>query len=76
MSKANLENRRYFTTTNRKLENFMYLHRINHVGQFKNDDGMNAWVYIVTPRFREILEEFYSIHMPDTPLTPISVDLI
>lgn len=51
-----------FQTTNRKLENFLYLHKIHHVGQMKNEDGMNVWLYSVTPRFTEVLNEFKSIY--------------
>lgn len=76
MNRPYIENKKYFTTTNRKLENFLYLHKIHHVGQYKNDDSMNAWVYLVTPRFKEVLEEYYSIYLPDTPLTPVSVGTI
>lgn len=57
-------NNPYFTTTNRKLENFLYLHKIYHVGQHKSEDGMTTWVYLSTPRFKEVLDEFRSIHQP------------
>lgn len=50
-----------FETMNRKLEQFLFLHGILHIGQYKNDDGMNTWVYSNTDELRRVVAEFRSI---------------
>jgi hypothetical protein len=50
-----------FETMNRKLEQFLYLHGISHMSQYKNVDGMNVWVYNDTDNLRRVVAEFRSI---------------
>ena len=50
-----------FTTTNRRLEQFMFAHKIDFLRQGRNADGMTHWVYIRTPYFEEVLKEFKTI---------------
>lgn len=47
-----------FTTRNRKLEQFLYLHGIDYVSWDKDDDGMTVWTYKRTPEVEHIAEEF------------------
>ena len=51
-----------FDTTNIRLENFMHLHRVPFFDQRKTRDGMNQWLYYVTPRFEEVLAEYMHIY--------------
>lgn len=50
-----------FSTTNRKLEQFLYLHRIDFRGQRKTNDLLTEWVYDNTPRLQEVVAEFLII---------------
>lgn len=47
-----------YVTTNRKLENFLYLHKVDFISQHKTDDGLTAWVYERTPEFERALDEY------------------
>ena len=53
-----METARIFKTANRRLENFLFLHRIHFFDQKKNDDDMTEWYYIVTPQFRKVYQEY------------------
>ena len=50
-----------FSTTNRKLEQFLYFHRINFRTQRKTNDLLTEWVYDNTPRLQEVVAEFLII---------------
>lgn len=51
-----------FYVTNRKLEQFLYAHRIDFIGQKKSTSGRTCWVYIRTPRFDEVLAEYEQLY--------------
>lgn len=47
-----------FTTTNKHLENFLHLHKVHFIRQTKAEDGMPTWIYSITPRFKEVFDEY------------------
>ena len=51
-----------FETTNRKLENFLYVHRISFIKQRKTEDGLNCWEYVVTDEFKRVIEEYKELY--------------
>ena len=51
-----------FYTTNRHLENFLFMHRIRFQSQQKNEDGTNQWAYLVDEKFQEILDEYKKLY--------------
>ena len=53
-----METKQVFKTANRRLEQFLFLHRVFFFDQKKSDDGMNEWCYIVTPQFRKVYQEY------------------
>ena len=57
----NAQNTNTFETMNRKLEQFLFMHGINHIGQYKSVDGLNVWIYEKTPRFDSVVAEYRSI---------------
>lgn len=54
-------NKDIFTTSSRKLEQFLFVHDIFHTGFHKDDDNMTVWEYPNTPEVMEIVEEFREI---------------
>ena len=51
----------FFSTTNRELENFFYVHDIKFVRHYKGDDLRTVWEYNDTPYLREILAEYKAV---------------
>lgn len=51
-----------FVTTNQKLEQFLFVHRIYFKSQRKNEDLLNEWTYERTPRLEEVVAEFRRIY--------------
>ena len=62
-----MEEKRTFTTNNRLLEQFLWMHKITFINQFKMDDGMNAWVYLRTPKFEYAYSEY--VRLKNEPFT-------
>lgn len=56
------QNINIYTTSNRELENFLYLHRVRFLYHNKTDDGLTCWTYLVNARFNEVLAEYKSIY--------------
>ena len=56
------ENVKTIKTTNRKLENFLYLLDIVPLYSTKEWDGSTAWVYEDTPELRQLAEEFTDLN--------------
>lgn len=50
-----------FTTSNRKLEQFLYCHDVHFVSWNKDIDGYTVWTYRSTPELLRIVEEFRQI---------------
>lgn len=50
-----------FETMNRKLEQFLYLHGIPHIDQYKSIDGLNVWVYHDSAEVKRVVTEFRTI---------------
>lgn len=50
-----------FETRNRKLEQFLFAHDIQHVGFRKDADGMTVWRYNNTPEAIRVVDEFREI---------------
>jgi len=50
-----------FETTNRKLEQFLYMHEILHIGSRTNEDTYTVWQYEDTPELHEIIREFKTV---------------
>lgn len=50
-----------FETRNRKLEQFLFLHDIEHIGFRKDADGMTVWQYESTPELKRVVQEFREI---------------
>lgn len=50
-----------FETSSRKLEQFLFVHDIFHVGFHKNEDNMTVWEYPKTPEVMGVVEEFRAI---------------
>lgn len=57
-----------FKTTNRHLEQFLFMHKIRFVSQSKTEDGMNCWSYLVNKQFLEVLKEYKDIHCTSSVL--------
>ncbi len=54
-------NTKTFTTTNRELENFFFMHNIRFLRFWKGDDLLTVWEYEDTPYLREVLAEYAAI---------------
>lgn len=53
---------KHYETSNRKLENFLFVHDIFHVRWYKSPiDGLTVWVYNDTPELRRIIAEYMEI---------------
>lgn len=50
-----------FETNSRKLEQFLYLHDIQHQSFYKNEDNMTVWVYPDNEEVREVVSEYRRI---------------
>lgn len=50
-----------FSTTNRELENFFYVHDIRFVRFEKGADMRTIWYYDNTPYLREVLAEYQAV---------------
>ena len=61
-----MNSNRIFKTTNRKLEQFLHMHRIAFVDQCKSADGMNEWFYAVTPDFVKVYQEYRELYINNT----------
>jgi len=54
---------RDFETTNRKLEQFLHLHKIFYKNHYKSDvDNMTIWVYSDTQELRDAVMEYMKIY--------------
>lgn len=51
-----------FATTNRHLENFLYMHRVEFIGQHKTEENLNEWIYAISPSLMRSLEEYDSLY--------------
>ena len=51
-----------FSTTNRHLENFLFMHRIRFISHGKTEDGMTKWTYLVDEKFEEVLREYKELY--------------
>ena len=58
-----MNNNRIFKTTNRKLEQFLHMHRISFITQRKSADGMNEWFYTITPEFVKVYQEYRELYV-------------
>lgn len=56
------ENVKKLKTTNRKLENFLYLMDILPLYSEKEWDGSTAWFYEDTPELRQLAREFQDVN--------------
>ncbi len=56
-----MENTKFFRTTNRNLENFLHMHKIQFFSQEKMDDGFNCWVYLRTENFNRVFSEYNAL---------------
>lgn len=52
-----------FKTTNRRLEQFLHMHRIAFDDQRKGADGMTEWFYIITPQFLKVYREYQELYI-------------
>lgn len=50
------------TTTNRRLEHFLYGIGIYHIKSFKQWDCMTAWVYEATPQFKQAVKRYKELY--------------
>lgn len=51
-----------FSTTNRNLENFLFMHRIRFIFHDKTEDGMTRWTYLVDDKFKKTLNEYKELY--------------
>lgn len=57
-----MNNANTFSTTNRHLENFLFMHRIRFISFDKTEDGMTRWTYLADHRFEKILDEYKQLY--------------
>lgn len=57
-----MSNSNTFSTTNRRLEQFLFIHKIHFLYHRKNEDGMTSWTYAVNDEFTEVLQEYKRIY--------------
>ena len=55
------ETTKNFETSSRKLEQFLFIHDIHHIGLYKNEDNMTVWQYPYTEEVMEVVSEFRAI---------------
>lgn len=51
-----------FATTNRHLENFLFMHRIRFSSQEKTEDGVTKWSYFADDAFNRVLTEYKQLY--------------
>ena len=49
---------KYFETTDRRLEQFLFVHHIHFSHQRKDDYSRNVWVYPFSPHLRRVVREY------------------
>ena len=49
--------------TDRRLENFLYAHRVDFIAQTKDRSGKTVWIYLDTERFREVVAEYRLLYI-------------
>lgn len=49
---------KYFETTDRRLEQFLFVHRIRFSHQRKDDCRRNVWAYPISPHLRRVVREY------------------
>lgn len=54
-------NMKLFETTNRNLENFLYMHKITFSDQKKMEDGTTCWIYRRTEKFERVFREYMEL---------------
>ena len=59
-----MENSNVFTTTNRHLEGFLFMHKVRFARQERLKDGSVCWIYIRDQKFKEAFEEYKELY-PD-----------
>lgn len=50
-----------FETTNRALEQFLFLHDIRHTSWYKNEENLTVWVYEKTEETMRVVDEYREI---------------
>ena len=50
-----------FETSSRKLEQFLFMHDIEHQSFYKDEDNMTVWVYPDNQEVREVVGEYRRI---------------
>lgn len=55
------ETTKNFETSSRKLEQFLFVHDIRHIGFYKNEDNMTVWQYPADSETMRVVEEFRAI---------------
>ena len=53
--------RNVFETNSRKLEQFLFLHDIQHQSFYKDEDNMTVWVYPDNEEVRDVVGEYRRI---------------
>ena len=53
---------KFYKTINKNLENFLFMHKISFEHQGRTEDGCTYWVYVRTPRFEAVLQEYKEIY--------------
>ena len=51
----------FFTTTNRRLEQFLFVHDIQHERWYKNPEGLTVWVYRNNEEVSHVVSEYMAI---------------
>lgn len=51
--------------TDRRLENFLYVHRVDFIAQAKDRSGKTVWIYLDSERFRIVLEEYRMLYIDE-----------
>lgn len=52
---------RTFSTRNRRLENFLFVHGIRFASWYKDEDYMTVWEYVYTPEVARVVAEWDEI---------------
>lgn len=61
MNKITATSSHNFETNSRKLEQFLFMHDIQHKRFYKNEDNMTVWVYPDNAEVREVVSEYRRI---------------
>ena len=51
-----------YATTNKHLENFLYMHKIRFAVCRKTEDCQTEWLYKITPDFQRVFEEYRELY--------------